>query len=151
MLSFSGTYDFDAPRTDVWAALNSPQVLQATIPGCTRLDRRDEGLFEAHLKLRFGLLRFQTRGVLRVEVVETAKSYRLHGTSDKTLFGSGAGVADVVLQDRLGGGTHLHYQVDARLEGRLANLGATLVSGQLQRLGTRFFTRFEAAMQDQNF
>jgi len=153
MLSFAGTYDFAAPRAEVWAALNDPAVLQATIPGCKSLERESEADFHAVLGLKFGLLRFSTTGALKVEVLEAARSYRLHGHSAPTFVGSGKGTAEVTLcdLDRLGEeqGTHLIYSVEAELSGRLAKLGANLVSGQMQSLGTRFFKRFEDAMDAQ--
>lgn len=145
-MEFSGTYDFAQDRATVWHALNDPEVLRETIPGCTALDQTGEAAYTAHLKLKFGLLRLGTEGSLRVEVLEPAKSYRLHGKSAQTMFGSGAGVADVRLSDLPDGGTHLAYDVTSELEGRLAKLGANLVSGQIQSLGNRFFERFETAM-----
>ena len=149
MLTFSGIYEFDADRQSVWQALNDPEILKATIPGCDGLSQTGPGTYSADLRLKFGLFTFRTRGELRVEVLSLAESYRLQGCSDKTVFGSGAGVAQVSLRDRYDGGTHLDYEVSARLEGRLANLGASLVSGKLQMLGQRFFSRFEVAMMAQ--
>lgn len=149
MLRFSGIYEFDADRQSVWLALNDPEILKATIPGCDRLSQTGQGTYSADLRLKFGLFTFRTQGELRVEVLSLAESYRLHGCSEKTLFGSGAGVAQVYLKDRCDGGTHLDYEASATLEGRLANLGAGLVSGKLQTLGQRFFSRFEAAMMAQ--
>ena len=122
--------------------MNDPAILRATIPGCESVRQIEPGFFEAEIKLRFGLLRFSTMGQLRVEVIEEAKEYRLHGQSDQTLFGAGGGTAHVIRSDRADGqGTHLKYAVTATLEGRLAKLGAGLISGQIQ--GTRFFKRFE--------
>ncbi len=149
-MEFSGTYDFDASRASVWAALNDPRVLQATIPGCQDLTQEGARRYRADLRLKFGLLRFGVTGRLRVEVIVEAESYRLHGSSEPTLFGSGSGVADVRLRDAADGGTHLAYDLVCDLEGRLAKLGAAAVSGQLQRLGTKFFQRFEAAMNAQS-
>ena len=145
-MEFAGTYGFAQDRLAVWRALNDPDVLRETIPGCTALEQTGEASYRAHLRLKFGLLRFRTKGILRVEVLEPARSYRLHGQSVQTLFGSGAGVARVTLSDADDGGTHLAYEVTSQLEGRLARLGATLVSSQIQTLGDRFFARFEAAM-----
>ncbi len=145
-MEFAGTYDFAQDRATVWRALNDPDILRETIPGCTAVDQTGEGAYTAHLKLKFGLLRFGTEGNLRVEVLEPAKSYRLHGQSAQTMFGAGAGVAEVTLNDLPDGGTHLAYDVTSTLEGRLANLGANLVGTQIQSLGHHFFERFEAAM-----
>ena len=145
-MEFSGTYDFSEPRARVWSALNNPAVLRATIPGCEALDRTGDGSYTAQIKLRFGLLRFATTGDLRVEILDEAREYRLHGQSGQTMFGAGGGVSHVKLSDQPDGGTHLEYAVQAALQGRLAKLGAGLVSGQMQTLGTRFFERFEAAM-----
>ena len=148
MLKFDGHYAFSHTRLDVWSALNDPEILQATIPGCKDLRCIEPGKFEADLQLKFGLLRFGTRGSLEVEVLEEAVSYRLHGSSERTMFGSGRGTASVRLADRVNGGTDLTYEVTAELDGRLASLGANLVSGRLHALGDRFFQRFEQAMID---
>lgn len=147
-MEFSGDYVFSQDRQTVWHALNNPEVLRATIPGCESLDQVAPGEFEAKIALKIGFFRFKTSGDLRVEVGEEAKSYRLHGGSAPTMFGSGKGIADVSLRDREDGGTELTYAVHAQLEGRFAKMGANLVSGQIQSLGTRFFERFETAMTE---
>ena len=150
MLAFDGNYRFSAPRQQVWAALNDPEVLQGTIPGCQNLTKTGEETFAADLQLKFGPLRFTTQGSLCVVVEEAARAYRLEGASAKTLLGSGQGKAWVRLCDVPGGGTDLHYRVEAQMTGRLAKLGASLVAGQLQALGTGFFGRFEKVMQEKS-
>lgn len=148
-MEFSGEYIFDTSREIVWRGLNSPAVLSAAIPGCEKLSDEGDGLFSAHLKLKFGLLSFRTRGVLRLEIIDDARSYRLHGQSGKTIFGTGGGIADVSLSDGQKGGTKLTFHVTAKLEGKLAKIGEAVVAGQMQNLGVVFFERLERAMLEE--
>jgi carbon monoxide dehydrogenase subunit G len=37
-MEMSGEKRIDAPRHKVWAALNDPEILKASIPGCQELE-----------------------------------------------------------------------------------------------------------------
>ena len=41
-MDMSGERRISAPREKVWAALNDPAVLKASIPGCETLDKLSE-------------------------------------------------------------------------------------------------------------
>ena len=44
----------EASRETVWAALNDPEVLQASIPGCEELIKHSATELEAKVKLKVG-------------------------------------------------------------------------------------------------
>jgi hypothetical protein len=45
-----------------------------------------------------------------------------------------------------GGGTRLHYSVEAQIGGKLAQLGQRLISGTAKKLADEFFTKFAGAV-----
>lgn len=58
-----------------------------------------------------------------------------------TIRGEGKGGARVCLE-AASGGTVLHYEVQADVGGKLAQLGSRLIDGTAKKLSTEFFTRF---------
>ena len=41
-MDMSGEYHIAAPRAEVWAALNDPEVLKECIPGCEELEKTSD-------------------------------------------------------------------------------------------------------------
>ena len=46
-MTMNGEVQLPAPRQVVWAKLNDPDVLKASIPGCEELEKTDEQGFRA--------------------------------------------------------------------------------------------------------
>ena len=65
-MDFGGRYLFGAKRADVWAALNDPAVLKASIPGCETLDKLSDTELKATASVNiYGV--FAVRGIKIME------------------------------------------------------------------------------------
>ena len=53
-MEMSGEYRIAAPREQVWAALNDPEVLKQAIPGCQELEKTSDTEFTAKVKAKVG-------------------------------------------------------------------------------------------------
>ena len=53
-MEMSGEYRIPAPREKVWAALNDPQVLKETIPGCQSVEKLSDTEMTARVKAKVG-------------------------------------------------------------------------------------------------
>ena len=66
----------NAPRDEVYAALNDPEVLQKAIPGCEELEQGEDGRMSAVVLIRLGPLKARFRGVVGFEDVVALIRYQ---------------------------------------------------------------------------
>src|SRR5918912_655554 len=84
-MRIEGRYRFAAPRQRVWAALQDPATLAATLPGVRRLEVLEPDRYAVSLDLGVGAVRGTYDGVVTV-------ADRVEGEAC-TLRGSGRGAA----------------------------------------------------------
>ena len=53
-MTMNGEVQLAAPREVVWAKLNDPDVLKASIPGCEELEPTEDSGFRAAVKVKVG-------------------------------------------------------------------------------------------------
>jgi carbon monoxide dehydrogenase subunit G len=148
-MEFIGEYRFAASAEDVWVALNDPEVLKQTIPGCDVMERITPTDFAGHLKVDLGLFNAGFSGTIKLSELDPPTSYRITVAAQAMLVGSASGSAKVRLIDEPAGAV-LYYQAETALGGRLAKLGAKLMHGTATRYADKFFARFAVAMAQRN-
>jgi len=144
-MDITGEYRIAAPRERVWAALNDPEVLKACIPGCETLSQVSPTEVNARVVAKVGPVRaaFDTR--LQLTKLNPPVSYTLVGESKGGAAGFGRGTADVIL-DVDGPVTVLRYNADFQVGGKLAQVGARLVSGVTRKTADDFFSAFSTRL-----
>lgn len=132
----------NAPPGQVWAALNDPAVLKECIPGCESLERASDTEWRAVVALRVGPVqaRFNGKVLLADLVPPTGYTLRFEGQGGAAGFASGE--ARVTLAPDGPASTTLAYQAQAKVGGKLAQLGSRLIDGVAAKLADDFFTRF---------
>jgi carbon monoxide dehydrogenase subunit G len=146
-MEMAGTRLIAADRAVVWAALNDPEVLKASIPGCQELAPTPEGGFEATVVQKVGPVSATFKGAVRLSDVIEGQSYRISGEGKGGAAGFAKGGADVRLAEAEGG-TELSYTVEAHVGGKLAQLGSRIIDGFAKKMADQFFDRFQAAVED---
>ena len=141
-MTMTGEVKLAAPPEVVWAKLNDPETLKASIPGCESLDKVSDSEFQAVATNRIGP-RF--KGKVRLSDLDPPNGYKISGEGDGGVAGFAKGGATVKLQPA-DGGTVLHYSVEAQIGGKLAQLGQRLVNGAAKKLADQFFEKFAAAV-----
>lgn len=141
-MEMTGEYRIPAPRDTVWRALNDPEVLRASIPGCEELQLVSENELTAKVTAKIGPVKQKFNGDVFLENVDAPNSYTLRGEGKGTA-GFAKGAADVQLEED-GGETVLRYQAKADVGGKLAQLGSRLVKGSAQKMADDFFGNFVA-------
>ncbi len=136
-----------ASRLIVWEKLNDPEVLKAAIPGCTEMTGSPEEGFEAVVVQKVGPVKATFRGVVRLEDVIEAESYRLVGEGKGGAAGFAKGEARVQLTDTPEGHTELVYVATARVGGKIAQLGGRLINGFARKMADQFFARFQNVLE----
>lgn len=135
-----------APREIVWAALNEPEVLKAAIPGCSELTGSPEDGFEATVTQKVGPVKATFKGAVTLSDINPPESYTITGEGKGGAAGFAKGGANVKLQE-VAEGTLLTYEVEARVGGKLAQLGSRLIDGFARKLADQFFENFQEQVE----
>ena len=146
-MQLTGSRTIAAERSRVWEALNDPEVLRACIPGCSELTGSPEEGFEAVVTQKVGPVKATFKGAVGLSDVVPGVSYRIEGEGKGGVAGFAKGGADVRLADAEDGGTELSYEVEAKVGGKLAQLGSRLIDGFARKMADQFFERFQAEVE----
>ncbi|MEJ6389606.1 CoxG family protein [Gymnodinialimonas ulvae] len=136
-----------ADRATIWAALNDAETLKACIPGCEELTGSPEDGFSAVVKQKVGPVKATFKGEVTLSDVVPEVSYTISGEGKGGVAGFAKGAAQVALADHPEGGTELTYDVDAKVGGKIAQLGSRLVDSFATKMADQFFERFQAHVE----
>jgi carbon monoxide dehydrogenase subunit G len=136
-MKLTATYQIPASRERVFAALTDPAVLQRLIDGCESFVQRDDGVFEARLKVGVGSIKGTYTGHVRMQDVNPPESYTLlvdgRGTPG---FVKGSANIRLIEHD---GGTELTCDADVQVGGVIAAVGSRLIEAAARQMMDRFF------------
>jgi len=135
-----------AGRADVWAGLLDPKVLMACIPGCKEFTGSPEAGFEATAMQKVGPVKATFKGTVRLSDVDEPNSVRLEGEGNGGPAGFCRGGATVRLSPK-DGGTEVSYEVEAKVGGKLAQLGGRIIDSCARKMADRFFENFQKEME----
>ncbi|WP_428660770.1 CoxG family protein [Reyranella sp.] len=140
-MEIKGEYRIAAPREKVFAALNDQEILKACIPGCESLDKLSDTEMTAKVRLRIGPVSAAFGGKVTLSDIDPPNGYKISGEGQGGVAGFAKGGAVVRLTDD-GGVTVLAYDVDAQVGGKIAQVGARLITGTAKKLADQFFGKF---------
>lgn len=136
-----------APPATVWAALFDPEVLKACVPGCEALTGSAEDGYTATVVQKVGPVKATFTGEVRMQDVVAPQSCTLVGEGKGGAAGFAKGEARVTLTPTDDGQTLLSYVVEAKVGGKLAQLGSRIVDGFARKMAADFFTRFQDVIE----
>jgi carbon monoxide dehydrogenase subunit G len=146
-MKMSGEEVIPAPREVVWKALNDPDVLRQSIPGCKSVTKLSDTEMEAAVTVALGPLKVNFKGQVTLTDLDPPKSYRISGQGSGGVAGNASGGANVRL-DEVPEGTRLSYDVDAQVAGKLASMGARFIDPVSRKLAAQFFEKFATIAAD---
>ena len=146
-MQMSDTRQIKAPRDVVWAAILNPDVLKACVPGCTEMSGSAQEGFEATVVQKVGPVKATFKGQVAISNRNEPESLTLSGEGKGGAAGFAKGGADVRLTDLGDGVTELHYDVEAKVGGKLAQLGSRIIDGFAKKMADQFFTNFQEAVE----
>ena len=144
-MEFGGKYVIQAPRKQVWRALNDADVLQQVIPGCKKIEWVSQTELEVSVSVNLGITSPTFVGDLTLSDISPAEKYTLSGRGRGGILGQAQGAADIVLIDHVHG-TSLTFTAVGGASGQIMRLGRTIVGASAQKIIDRFFERFALAM-----
>jgi uncharacterized protein len=131
-----------ASKDKVWAALNDPDVLKQCIPGCQSLEMSSPTEMTATVVFKVGPVKATFGGKVTLSDLDPPNSYRISGEGSGGVAGFAKGGASVRLESESSEVTILHYEVDAQIGGKLAQLGGRLIDSTAKKLAGEFFGSF---------
>ena len=140
-MNMSGEQRIDAPRQRVWEALNDPNILRASIPGCSSLEKEADDRFAATVEVKVGPIGARFKGAVALTNPDPPNGCTLVLQGNGGITGSVKGNAKVRLREDAGT-TLIAYDVDAEVSGRMAQLGGPIIDATAKQLAGKFFTRF---------
>ncbi|MEL6768340.1 MAG: carbon monoxide dehydrogenase subunit G [Pseudomonadota bacterium] len=149
-MEMTGERIIPAPRAEVWAALNDPEVLQACISGCTEFEKTADDAFAATVKQKVGPVSATFKGAVTLTDIVPEERYTITGEGKGGAAGFAKGGATVTLEDTAapegssGPATKLSYNASAKVGGKLAQLGSRLIDGFARKMADDFFDKFSA-------
>ena len=146
-LQQAGECHISATRAQVWDGLNDPAVLKQCIEGCESMERTGEHQFVATVRAKVGPVSASFKGEVTLADLVPLTSYKLIGSGTGGAAGFARGEARVKLSDAPDGGTLLTYEMDAKVGGKLAQIGSRLVDGAARKMADQFFSGFRAVLE----
>ncbi|WP_170791702.1 CoxG family protein [Ruegeria lacuscaerulensis] len=136
-----------APRSKVWEALLSADILKECVPGCKEMSGTAEDGFAATVVQKVGPVKATFKGEVTLSDMVDQESVKLSGEGKGGAAGFAKGAAEVTLSDAPEG-TLLAYNVDARVGGKLAQLGGRVIDGVAKKMADQFFENFQNVVEE---
>ena len=144
-MKLSDNRTINADAATAWAGLLDPDVLKACVPGCTEMAGSAADGFEATVVQKVGPVKATFKGVVELSDMDAPHSLTISGEGKGGAAGFAKGGADVRLEAQ-GDTTILHYDVEAKVGGKLAQLGSRIIDGFAKKMADQFFENFSNAV-----
>lgn len=145
-MQMSDTRQIAATPSEVYAALLSPDVLKACVPGATEVTGSPEDGFEATVTQKVGPVKATFKGQVTLSEMIESQSLTITGEGKGGAAGFAKGGAEVRMA-AVDGGTELSYDVEAKVGGKLAQLGSRIIDGFAKKMADQFFTNLQEALE----
>jgi len=145
-MQMSDTRQIAATPAEVYAALLDPQVLKACVPGATEVEGSSTEGYVATVVQKVGPVKATFKGEVSMSDMVPDTSMRIDGAGKGGAAGFAKGGADVRLEAN-DGGCALSYDVDAKVGGKLAQLGSRIIDGFAKKMAEQFFDNLQVALE----
>lgn len=140
-MKLTGEQVIPAPIEAVWEMLNDPEILRECIPGCETLTKEEGDRLIATVKIKVGPVKASFSGEVTLSDLTPPTGYRITGKGSGGIAGFAEGGAVIALASSEEGGTLLSYDAEAKIGGKLAQLGTRLIDSTAKKLTLEFFDR----------
>jgi uncharacterized protein len=144
-MQIEGTNPVQASCSQVWAALNNPEILARCVPGVKTLTLEDENTFKMLLEVSVGPVKGKFDG--KIEILERHEpNVVVLKISAKSPVGivNATGTVRLEVTDTV---TLVHWMGEPKLMGVLASIGGRLIEGVAKQQATIFFGKLEVEAQ----
>lgn len=145
-MQMSDTRQIAASPAEVYAALLNPDVLKACVPGATEVTGSPEDGFEATVTQKVGPVKATFKGQVTLSDMVENQSLTITGEGKGGAAGFAKGGAEVRMEP-VDGGTALSYDVEAKVGGKLAQLGSRIIDGFAKKMADQFFNNLQLSLE----
>ena len=145
-MQMSDTRQINASPAEVYAALLDPDMLIKCVPGATEVTGSPEEGFEATVVQKVGPVKATFKGQVTMTDMVPDQSIKISGEGKGGAAGFAKGEADVKLAPK-DGGTELTYDVEAKVGGKLAQLGSRIIDGFAKKMADQFFSNLQQTLE----
>ena len=138
-MQMSDQKEIAADPASVYAALLNPEVLKACVPGAQEVTGSPEEGFEAKVTQKVGPVKATFTGKVTLSDMVPGEKLTITGEGKGGAAGFAKGGAEVTLTPS-DTGTLLSYDVEAKVGGKLAQLGSRIIDGFAKKMADQFFT-----------
>ena len=147
-MKLSGSYQINLEKQKVWEALNDPEILKKTIPGCEKFKKNSDTEFSATATNKIGPFNASFTGNIELKDLNPPNSYKITGSGNSPV-GFASGEAEVKLEDE-NGETKLIYTVEANVGGKIAQVGSRLIDMTAKKMADTFFSKFSELVSNKS-
>jgi hypothetical protein len=144
-MKLSGYYQIKLEKQKVWEALNDPEILKKSIPGCEEFVKNSDTEFTATATNKIGPFNASFTGDIELKEIKAPNSYVIEGSGNSPV-GFASGSAKVILEDS-DEGTKLSYSVEANVGGKIAQVGSRLIDMTAKKMADIFFGKFSELIE----
>ncbi len=139
-MKLTGSYEIKLDKNSVWKALNDPEILKKSIPGCEEFKKNSDTNFTATATNKIGPFNATFTGDIELKDLNPPDSYKIAGQGNSPV-GFASGEASVKLEES-NGITKLIYSVEANVGGKIAQVGSRLSDMTAKKMADIFFGKF---------
>ncbi len=145
-MQMSDTRQIAASPAEVYAALLNPEVLKACVPGAQEVTGSPQEGFEATVMQKVGPVKATFKGVVTLSEMVENEALTISGEGKGGAAGFAKGSAEVRMAAK-DGGTELSYDVEAKVGGKLAQLGSRIIDGFAKKMADQFFSNLQQVLE----
>jgi uncharacterized protein len=139
MLKMDGEYNVEQDIVAVWNAINNPEILASSLPGCESFELTGKDRYHVICVLKVGPIKARFKGEAIVSDITPPNGYCLTGQGQGGVAGFAKGVARINLKKSGPSNTLVTYEVEAQIGGKLAQIGQRLIKGAAVKITDQFF------------
>jgi hypothetical protein len=141
-MQLTGEETIAQPVQRVWDCLNDPEILKACLAGCEEISATGDNTYKVVLQASVGPVKARFNGKLLLSDLDPPNSYALsfEGTGGAAGFAKGNATVRLMPQ---GAATLLAYTAEAKIGGKIAQVGSRLIDGVAGKIAADFFARFK--------
>lgn len=141
-----GSATIPASRERVWAALQDPATLAATIPGCRSLEEIGADTYAMTISAGVAAIRGSYRGQVALEQPRPPEAFVLRARGQGAPGTVEATVRITLSPDGDAATTRVDYDADAVVGGMVGGVGQRVIAGVARKTADEFFTAVAASL-----
>jgi carbon monoxide dehydrogenase subunit G len=146
-MKMQDTRDIRADRSVVFAAILDPEVLKDCISGAESVTGNVTDGYEAVVTQKVGPVKATFKGAVQMSEIVENERLTISGEGKGGAAGFAKGGAVVTLEEVEPGLTRLSYDVEAKVGGKLAQLGSRIIDGFAKKMADQFFDRLKEGLE----